>query len=154
MDRTSPLPPSAIRQVRDACLCLAAQRAARRLARRFDRAFQPVGLTNGQYSALMFLAGAPSQSPGSLAESLGMDRTSVTALLKALQRRGLAETLPSAEDRRLRRFAITPTGHALLVEAARIWRAEHARLEAELPAGAAPQGRLLLRALAQAPLPA
>jgi len=36
--------------VRDHCLCLAAQRAARTLARRFDEALRPAGLTSGQYS--------------------------------------------------------------------------------------------------------
>src|ERR1041384_3045022 len=38
--------------VRDTCLCLHAQRAARVLARRFDDALRPVGLTNGQFSLL------------------------------------------------------------------------------------------------------
>jgi hypothetical protein len=42
-------------QVRDTCLCLAAQRAARALARRFDEALRPLELTNGQFSLLMSL---------------------------------------------------------------------------------------------------
>lgn len=42
-------------EVRDACLCLHVQRAARALARRFDEALRPVGLTNGQFSLLMAL---------------------------------------------------------------------------------------------------
>jgi hypothetical protein len=41
--------------VRDNCLCLHVQRAARALARRFDDALRPVGLTNGQFSLLMSL---------------------------------------------------------------------------------------------------
>ena len=41
--------------VRDHCLCLYAQRAARALARRFDDALRPLGLTNGQFSLLMAL---------------------------------------------------------------------------------------------------
>lgn len=36
--------------VRDTCLCLHVQRAARALARRFDEALRPLGLTNGQFS--------------------------------------------------------------------------------------------------------
>ena len=43
------------RMVRDTCLCLHMQRAARALARRFDEALRPVGLTNGQFSLLMSL---------------------------------------------------------------------------------------------------
>ena len=41
--------------VRDHCLCLHTQRAARALARRFDRVLSPLGLTNGQFSLLMSL---------------------------------------------------------------------------------------------------
>jgi hypothetical protein len=39
--------------VRDNCLCLNVQRAARALARLFDEALRPLGLTNGQFSLLM-----------------------------------------------------------------------------------------------------
>ncbi|MBN9440976.1 MAG: MarR family transcriptional regulator, partial [Bosea sp.] len=41
--------------VRDHCLCLYVQRAARVLARRFDEALRPHGLTNEQFSLLMSL---------------------------------------------------------------------------------------------------
>ena len=41
--------------VRDSCLCLHAQRAARALARQFDQVLKPVGLTNQQFSLLMAL---------------------------------------------------------------------------------------------------
>jgi hypothetical protein len=34
-------------RVRDTCLCLHLQQAARALARRFDAALRPLGLTNG-----------------------------------------------------------------------------------------------------------
>src|SRR6185437_4222173 len=147
---TSELPAAACREVRDACLCLASQRAARRLARRFDRAFQPVGLTNGQFSALMFLAGSGGASPSRLADLLAMDRTTVTVLLKALSRRGLVAVEAGARDRRTRLAAVTPAGSQALAAALPIWRAEHAALEAALPPVA--EGRAVLAALALAPL--
>jgi DNA-binding MarR family transcriptional regulator len=151
MPATSELPPDAIREVRDHCLCLASQRAARRLARRFDRAFQPAGLTNGQFSALMFLAGAGGASPSRLADLLAMDRTTVTALLKALTRRGLVVVEAGEKDRRTRRAGVTPAGREALAKAMPVWRAEHAALEATLPGAA--EGRAFLAALAQAPIP-
>src|SRR5579863_7548998 len=129
MPDASRLSPGAIRDVRDACICLAAQRAARRLARRFDRALQIVELTNGQFSSLMFLAGADSLSAARLGDLLAMDRTTVTALLKALQRRGLVDIAAGAEDRRTRRAAITPAGRFALSQALPIRRKEHAALE-------------------------
>ena len=36
--------------VKDRCLCLHVQRAARALARRFDEELRPFELTNGQFS--------------------------------------------------------------------------------------------------------
>ncbi len=153
MVEASQLSRTAILEVRDTCLCLAAQRAARRLGRRFDRALQPVGLTNGQYSLLMFVAGKPSQSIAEIAELLAMDRTSITALLKPLQRRGLIEIGEVAGDRRRRSVVVTQNGRSSLERALTIWRHEHAALEAELPAGAAPPGRGFLRALSESSAP-
>ena len=75
--------------VRDTCLCLHAQRAARALARRFDVALRPFGLTNGQFSLMMSLNRPAPASMGSVASLLAMDRTTLTAALKPLERRGL-----------------------------------------------------------------
>ncbi|MGH6621188.1 MAG: MarR family transcriptional regulator, partial [Alphaproteobacteria bacterium] len=41
--------------VRDCCMCLHVQRAARAVARRFDDALRPLELTNGQFSLMMSL---------------------------------------------------------------------------------------------------
>ena len=76
-------------EVRDACLCLHVQRAARALGRRFDEAFRPLDLTNGQFSLLMSLNRPQPPSIGSVASLLAMDRTTLTAALKPLVRRGL-----------------------------------------------------------------
>lgn len=115
--------------VRDACLCLHVQRAARALARRFDQALKPLGLTNGQFSLLMSLnrPEAPGMAP--VAELLAMDRTTLTAALKPLQRRGLVEVEVDADDRRGRRLKLTPEGGALLARAVPIWKREHADLD-------------------------
>ena len=100
--------------VRDACLCLHTQRAARALARRFDEALRPAGLTNGQFSLLMAL-NRPEPAPMSeIAILLGADRTTLTAALKPLVRRGLAEIGADAGDSRVRRIALTAEGRARL----------------------------------------
>src|SRR3954468_23496608 len=92
--------------VRDHCLCLHAQRAARALARRFDEALRPVGLTNGQFSLLMSLNRPEPAGIGSGAALLAMDRTPLTAALKPLQRRGLVEIAADPADRRSRRIIL------------------------------------------------
>ncbi|RYG93702.1 MAG: MarR family transcriptional regulator, partial [Alphaproteobacteria bacterium] len=49
MSNPPPVPYETTLHVRDHCLCLAAQRAARALARRFDEALKPAGITSGQF---------------------------------------------------------------------------------------------------------
>ena len=49
------IPYSTTIHIKDTCLCLHAQRAARALARRFDMALKPAGLTNQQFSLMMAL---------------------------------------------------------------------------------------------------
>src|SRR5271163_1496786 len=96
--------------VRDCCLCLHAQRAARALARRFDEALRPVGLTNGQFSLLMALNRPEPPPMGPVADLLAMDRTTLTAALKPLERRGLVHVLRDQSDRRTRILKLTDDG--------------------------------------------
>src|SRR3954451_614741 len=115
--------------VRDTCLCLHMQRAARALARRFDEALRPVGLTNGQFSLLMSLNRPEPPSMAPVAALLAMDRTTLTAALKPLERRGLVEVSVDPNDRRGRLLRLTAEGHALLRKAVPIWQATHAAVE-------------------------
>lgn len=119
--------------VRDACLCLHAQRAARALARRFDSALKSVGITSGQFSLLMSLNRPKPPNLGSVATLLAMDRTTLTANLKPLERRQLIATAPDGADRRARLLSLTAAGHAVLAEAVPIWKQLHATIQADLP---------------------
>jgi DNA-binding MarR family transcriptional regulator len=118
--------------VRDHCLCLHAQRAARALARRFDIALKPAGITSGQFSLLMSLNRPEPPNLGSLAALLAMDRTTLTANLKPLERRRLVETIADATDKRARLLRLTRAGRAVLAEAVPIWRHLHAAIEKPL----------------------
>lgn len=118
--------------VRDHCLCLAAQRAARALARRFDEAFRPLGITNGQFSLLMALNRPEPPPVGPVAKLLAMDRTTLTAALKPLERRGLVDIVANPADRRSRLLKLTQAGSALLAEAAVIWKYEHEKVDKQL----------------------
>src|ERR1700760_2128284 len=97
-------------RVRDCCLCLHVQRAARALARRFDEALRPVGLTNGQFSLLTALNRPVPPPMGPVAELLAMDRTTLTAALKPLERQGFLRVEIDARDRRGRRLVLTDAG--------------------------------------------
>ncbi|ONG54947.1 MarR family transcriptional regulator [Pseudoroseomonas deserti] len=147
MSEPAELPFATTLMVRDHCLCLHAQRAARALARRFDAALRPVGLTNGQFSLLMSLNRPEPPPMAPVARLLAMDRTTLTAMLKPLERRGLVQVLVSEADKRSRRLALTPAGRMLLTEAMPIWTETHAAVEAELPPGNAARLRADLVAL-------
>lgn len=128
-------------EVRYACLCLHVQRAARALARRFDEALRPAGLTNQQFSLLMALNRPAPPAIGPMAQLLAMDRTTLTAALKPLERRGLVMVAVDPADRRSRRLSLTDRGREALAAALPIWRETHRLVEAALP----PSGPVPLR---------
>jgi DNA-binding MarR family transcriptional regulator len=133
--------------IRDHCLCLHVQRAARALARRFDEAFRPLDLTQGQFSLLNALNRPEPPTIGSVSALLAMDRTTLTANLKPLERRGLLKVKTDKDDRRSRRLILTITGKALLAKAAPVWRQSHREVEALLMQSGPDTLRAGLRAL-------
>jgi DNA-binding MarR family transcriptional regulator len=126
------------RSIRDRCLCLHVQRAARALARRFDEALRPLGLTNGQFSLLAALNRPEPARIGSVAQVLGMDRTTLTAALKLLQGRGLIDVTIDPVDRRSRVLTLTRAGQSLLAAAVPVWKRTHADVD-KLLGGAEPE---------------
>jgi len=133
--------------VRDTCLCLHLQRAARAVARRFDAALRPLGLTNGQFSLMMSLNRPEPPTMGDVATLLAMDRTTLTAALKPLERRGLIAITVDPTDKRNRRLQLTREGRALLGKALPIWKRTHATLDGELGWPSAARLRADLRGL-------
>ena len=119
-------------RVRDTCLCLHLQQAARAVARRFDAALRPLDLTNGQFSLLMSLNRPEAARIGDVSALLVMDRTTLTANLKPLERRGLVTVSVDDADKRSRRLKLTPAGWALLIAAVPVWENEHAAIEGSL----------------------
>ena len=134
--------------VRDTCLCLHLQRAARALARRFDDALRPLGLTSGQYSMMMALNQPAPPTIGVVASILCVDRTTLTAALKPLKRRGLVTVTVDTADRRSRRLKLTSAGRALLARAVPVWRRTHGEIDRLVPDDGAERLRRDLRALA------
>ncbi|MCO6403987.1 MarR family transcriptional regulator [Aurantimonas endophytica] len=127
------LPLSVTIEVRDHCLCLHLQRAARALARRFDEALRPHGITSGQFSLLMSLNRPAPPRISDIAPLLGMDRTTLTANLKPLERRGLVEAVPDPKDKRSRRLRLTEAGQDALAAAMPTWRETHEAIDRLLP---------------------
>ncbi len=115
--------------VKDRCLCLHVQRAARALARRFDEELRPFQLTNGQFSLLMSLNRPEPPPMGPVASLLAMDRTTLTAALKPLERRGFVKVQKDPTDRRSRILVLTDKGRTLLARALPVWQRTHEEIE-------------------------
>jgi DNA-binding MarR family transcriptional regulator len=127
------------------------QRAARALARGFDDALRPLELTNGQFSLMMSLNRPEPPGMGPVASLLGMDRTTLTAALKPLQRRGLIKLTIDPSDQRSRRASLTRKGETLLAKAVPVWEHTSQEVEALLEDGDSDRLRSSLRALSALP---
>jgi DNA-binding MarR family transcriptional regulator len=134
-------------RIRDCCLCLHVQRAARALARRFDEALRPFSLTNGQFSLMMSLNRPEPPGMGAVASLLAMDRTTLTAALKPLVRRGLIKVMADPKDRRSRLIVLTAKGRNLLAAAVPVWERSHREIESLLADGEPDSLRKNLQAL-------
>ena len=141
------MPYETTRYVRDHCICMHMQRAARSLARRFDKALKPLGLTNGQFSILMTLNRPEAVPRRSVAALLAMDRSTLTAALKPLEREKLVKVTPDPDDRRSTRLKLTDKGREMLTRALPVWRDTHAEVDLQLSASNPERLRHDLRAI-------
>ena len=129
MSKDDELPFELTLHVRDHCLCMHVRRAARALARRYDEALRPAGLTNGQFSLMMSLNRPAPPAMGDVAALLAMDRATLTANLKPLERRGLVAVAMDSADKRSRRLSLTKAGRNVLAAAVPIWKCAQAENE-------------------------
>ena len=76
-----------------------------------------IGLTPPQHGVLVVAGNAPGLDQAALARALGFDRATVGALVEGLERRGMLRREGSAQDRRRKVLALTPSGRAMLGQA-------------------------------------
>jgi len=110
-----------LRRIAD-CHCLAARRTARAITRLYDEQLRPQGLRATQFYVLAALAIQGATPVSTLAEALGMDRTTLTRSAALLERRKWITTAPSA-DRRRRAWKLTATGMRKLESVLPAWQA-------------------------------
>jgi DNA-binding MarR family transcriptional regulator len=82
-----------------------------------------------------------------VATLLAMDRTTLTAAIKPLQRRALVNVAVDPADRRARLMTLTPKGRKLLAQAVPIWQSTHLAVEGLLSDGDPDRFRNNVRAL-------
>jgi DNA-binding MarR family transcriptional regulator len=133
----------------DECFGLNLKRAARTVGRRYDEALRPVDLNNGQFATLAVIAAFQPVSMQILAEHLSMDRTTLTAALKPLERRTLVSVRPDDLDRRGRNINLTDGGMKLLREAIPLWKKVQGRITREMGTSGLPVFRAQIAQLSR-----
>jgi DNA-binding MarR family transcriptional regulator len=127
---TSDLDPAAVAEM-DGCVCLALRRAARTLTRFYDRAFRAHRLRATQFPILVAACKHRAAPLADVAESLGMDRTTLLRNVRPLVRRRLVEVSLGPDSKRTELRA-TPTGRALLARLYPEWKKTQAHALAAL----------------------
>lgn len=113
------------------CLVLNTRMAARAVTRRADRKLRPLGLTAAQSTILMNLKDRPDRSVTEIANSIAMDRTTLSRNLDLLERKGVVATR-GAESGNGRICVLTAAGTALLEKVVPVWREGQSELRAAL----------------------
>ncbi len=103
--------------------------AGMRLAELNGKALAPFGIDARELAILLLLAGREPASQQQAAQRLGVDRTTMVALLDTLEGKGLVSRHPHAEDRRRNVVELTDAGQETLRRATQASDdAEHALL--------------------------
>jgi DNA-binding MarR family transcriptional regulator len=122
-----------------------------RMAELNAAALAPYGLDGRELAVLLAVAGGEPPSQQQAARRLGIDRTTMVALLDALEDKGLVARHPDAGDRRRNVVGLTATGRDTLRLAVRASDEAERRFLAPLTGPAARQLRGSLAALLQPP---
>src|SRR5580692_807763 len=84
---------------------------------RTDAALAPLGINSRDLGALRVIAGGEAKSQQDVAAILGVDRTSMVALLDGLEQAGIVARRPSEQDRRRNVIELTRRGRQILFQA-------------------------------------
>jgi DNA-binding MarR family transcriptional regulator len=84
--------------------------AALKLEALHDRALAPFGINGRELGILLVIARGEQASQQRVAERLGVDRTTMVALLDALEAKGVVSRHPHPEDRRRNVVELSPAG--------------------------------------------
>jgi DNA-binding MarR family transcriptional regulator len=108
-------------------------------------------LTPGQFGVLVLINANPGLNQTRLGEALGIERSTVVAVIDRLEGRGLVARTPSPDDRRSHALQLTEDGRTLLGQAVPLVRAHEARFAERMDVDEQEQLLALLQRLAERP---
>jgi len=118
-------------EIADTCTFFSVRRASRVVGKIFDEALRPVGVRATQFSLLVGLGMVESATVTRMADSLALDRTSLTRNLGPLERSGLVESFGGADGRE-RRVRLTERGARRLADGFAHWQQAQQNVVARL----------------------
>jgi len=105
------------------CVCFNLRATSRAVTQFYNASLQPSGLLSTQFSLLAALAAKEGSVPiSTLANDLGLDRTTLARNLQPLQRIRFIHVVPDDQDHRIQLVSITPRGLDKLAQALPLWR--------------------------------
>jgi DNA-binding MarR family transcriptional regulator len=134
-------------QALEACAGWNARLAARRITQFLEKRMIGSGLTIAQFGLMAQIATASDDTLGALADRSGLEQSSLSRNLHALEREGLVEIAIVERDQRKRAVWLTETGARRLERAMPVWRSAHAALAKILDPELARQLALASKAL-------
>src|SRR6516162_1743890 len=108
---------------------------------------EPLGLDTRHYTVLAVVAAGGGSSQRTIADTLGLDRATVVALVDTLELHGLARRVRSRDDRRANAVELTSRGRRALKRADALMEACELSFVAALRDGEASQLRDILERL-------
>lgn len=115
------------------CACFNTRKTARVLGQVYDRALEPSGLKNTQFTALAMADAYDGISITDLSKAMEIERTTLTRNLRLLERDGLVKVGPGA-DGRSKTVVLTAKGKRSLQAALPLWKQAHGRMLREFGA--------------------
>ena len=115
------------------CACVAARRAARAVTQLYDRHLKASGLEATQFALLSVMHELGPSSQVSIGQAFALDKTTLSRNVKLMHRRGWIAAA-TADDRRERRYALTPAGNERLAAARPHWKRAQQGLRASMSA--------------------
>lgn len=115
------------RHVNPKCSCFNLRRATRAVTQYYDHCLEPAGIRATQFTLLVSLASVSARTLTEMANSLVMDRTTLTRNLKPLEKLGLIHTI-DARDRRSKAYALTEHGKETLHKGLPLWQEAQRKL--------------------------
>ena len=112
----------------EACAGWNSRLASRRITQFLEMRMTISGLTIAQFGLMSQIAAASDDTLGALAERSGLDQSSLSRNLHALERDGLVEIAIVERDQRKRAVWLTENGARRLEAAMPVWRSAHAAL--------------------------